>query len=168
MSRGTTTTIITAALLGGIHAQAEDWTQWRGPQRTGEVSAENTAWPDSLSDDHLTELWSIDLHESYASPINSGNLVYSVSTEDKKNEIVRAFDLESGEQAWEATWEGAMMAGNLALENLIAFVDLNDFSGLERMSEGHPAFHPLLDKFLTELRLGRLGDDSDVRAAMLS
>ena len=40
-----------------------------------------------------------------------------------------------------------MMAANLGLENLVAFVDLNDFSGLERMSEGHPAFHPLLDKF---------------------
>ena len=40
-----------------------------------------------------------------------------------------------------------MMAANLGLDNLIAFIDLNDFSGLERMSDGHPAFHPLLDKF---------------------
>ena len=24
---------------------------------------------------------------------------------------------------------------------------MNDFSGLERMSEGHPAFHPLSEKF---------------------
>lgn len=55
--------------------------------------------------------------------------------------------LSDGECQEGSTWEGAMMAGNLALENLIAFVDLNDFSGLERMSEGHPAFHPVLDKF---------------------
>ena len=39
-----------------------------------------------------------------------------------------------------------MMAANLDLDNLIAFVDLNDFGGLTRMSEGHPAFYPLLDK----------------------
>ncbi len=57
--------------------------------------------------------------------------------------------LSDGECQEGSTWEGAMMAGNLALENLTAFVDVNDFSGLERMSEGHPAFHPLLDKFLT-------------------
>jgi transketolase len=56
--------------------------------------------------------------------------------------------LSDGECQEGSTWEGAMMAANLKLDNLVAFVDLNDFSGLERMSEGHPAFHPLLDKFL--------------------
>lgn len=55
--------------------------------------------------------------------------------------------LSDGECQEGSTWEGAMMAANLRLDNLIAFVDLNDFSGLERMSEGHPAFHPLLPKF---------------------
>lgn len=55
--------------------------------------------------------------------------------------------LSDGECQEGSTWEGAMMAANLGLENLIAFVDMNDFSGLERMSEGHPAFHPLADKF---------------------
>ena len=55
--------------------------------------------------------------------------------------------LSDGECQEGSTWEGAMMAGNLKLDNLIATVDMNDFSGLERMSEGHPAFHPLADKF---------------------
>jgi transketolase len=55
--------------------------------------------------------------------------------------------LSDGECQEGSTWEGAMMAANLKLENLVAFVDMNDFSGLERMSEGHPAFHPLADKF---------------------
>lgn len=40
-----------------------------------------------------------------------------------------------------------MMAGNLGLENIVAFVDCNDWSGLERMSEAHKAFHPLAEKF---------------------
>ena len=55
--------------------------------------------------------------------------------------------LSDGECQEGSTWEAAMMAGNLKLSNLIAFVDMNDFSGLERMSEGHPAFHPLSEKF---------------------
>ena len=55
--------------------------------------------------------------------------------------------LSDGECQEGSTWEGAMMAANLHLESLVAFVDLNDFGGLERMSEGHPAFPPLADKF---------------------
>ena len=40
----------------------------------------------------------------------------------------------------------AASVANLGLGNLVGFVDLNDFGGLARMSEGHPAFYPLLDK----------------------
>jgi transketolase len=39
-----------------------------------------------------------------------------------------------------------MMAANLKLDNLIAFMDYNDFGGLERMSDGHPAFYPVVPK----------------------
>jgi len=45
-----------------------------------------------------------------------------------------------------STWEAMMMAANLKLDNLIAFMDFNDFGGLERMSEGHQAFYPLVEK----------------------
>jgi transketolase len=55
--------------------------------------------------------------------------------------------LSDGECQEGSTWEAAMMAGNLKLDNLTAFVDYNDFSGLDRMSEAHPAFHPLGEKF---------------------
>jgi transketolase len=55
--------------------------------------------------------------------------------------------LSDGECQEGSTWEAAMMAANLRLGNLIMFVDYNDFGGLERMSEGHPAFAPLAEKF---------------------
>ncbi len=61
---------------------------------------------------------------------------------DRRTYIV----LSDGELQEGSTWEAMMMAANLDLRNLIAFVDLNDFGGLTRMSEGHPAFYPLLDK----------------------
>jgi transketolase len=41
----------------------------------------------------------------------------------------------------------ARISTNLGLNNLVAFLDSNDFSGLERMSEGHKAFYPLREKF---------------------
>jgi transketolase len=38
------------------------------------------------------------------------------------------------------------MAANLGLGNLVGVMDNNDFTGLERLSEGHKAFYPLVDK----------------------
>jgi transketolase len=54
--------------------------------------------------------------------------------------------LSDGEFQEGSTWEAMMMAANLQLDNLIAFMDYNDFGGLERMSEGHQAFYPLVPK----------------------
>jgi transketolase len=54
--------------------------------------------------------------------------------------------LSDGECQEGSTWEAMLMAANLKLQNLVALVDVNDFSGLDRMSEAHPAFHPLPDK----------------------
>lgn len=54
--------------------------------------------------------------------------------------------MSDGELQEGSSWEGFMMAANLGLSNLTVFVDLNDFSGLERMSEGHKAFYPVVDK----------------------
>ncbi|HXZ67318.1 MAG TPA: transketolase [Alphaproteobacteria bacterium] len=54
--------------------------------------------------------------------------------------------LSDGEFQEGSTWEAMMMAANLKLDNLIAFMDFNDFGGLERMSDGHPAFYPLVSK----------------------
>jgi transketolase len=54
--------------------------------------------------------------------------------------------LSDGEFQEGSTWEAMMMAANLKLDNLIAFMDYNDFGGLEPMSTGHPAFYPLVSK----------------------
>jgi transketolase len=54
--------------------------------------------------------------------------------------------LSDGEFQEGSTWEALMMAANLNLDNLTAFMDLNDFSGLARMSEDHKAFYPMVDK----------------------
>jgi transketolase len=54
--------------------------------------------------------------------------------------------LSDGEFQEGSTWEAMMMAANLRLDNLIAFMDYNDFGGLERMSQGHQAFYPLVPK----------------------
>jgi len=55
--------------------------------------------------------------------------------------------LSDGELQEGSSWEAAMMAANLELDNLVVFIDSNDFGGMDRMSEHHRAFYPLRDKF---------------------
>lgn len=55
--------------------------------------------------------------------------------------------LSDGELQEGSTWEAAQMAANYSLQNLLLFVDLNDFGGLERISDHHPAVFPVAEKF---------------------
>jgi transketolase len=65
-----------------------------------------------------------------------------------KNTGARVYVLLSdGELQEGSTWEAVQMAANYRLENLLLFVDLNDFGGLERISEHHPAVFPVAEKF---------------------
>ena len=54
--------------------------------------------------------------------------------------------LSDGELQEGSTWEAMMMAANLGLANLLAYLDLNDFQGLGRTSETHPHFYPVAEK----------------------
>ena len=54
--------------------------------------------------------------------------------------------LSDGEMQEGSTWEAMMMAANMGLGNLLAFLDLNGFQSLGRTSETHPHFYPVLDK----------------------
>ena len=57
-----------------------------------------------------------------------------------KGSDVRVYVLLSDGECQEgSTWEVAMVAANLGLDNLVALVDRNDFGGMDRMSEVHPA-----------------------------
>ena len=55
--------------------------------------------------------------------------------------------LSDGEVQEGSTWEAFMMGSTLEANNLVAFIDNNDFQSLGRTSETHPSFYPLTDKF---------------------
>jgi transketolase len=63
----------------------------------------------------------------------------------RRDSVVYAV-LSDGEWQEGSVWEAMMMAPNLGLSNLVAFLDLNDFQGLGRTSETHPNFYPVADK----------------------
>jgi len=55
--------------------------------------------------------------------------------------------LSDGEVQEGSTWEAFMMGATLGVNNLVVFIDNNDFQSLGRTSETHPSFYPLTDKF---------------------
>ena len=54
--------------------------------------------------------------------------------------------LSDGELQEGSTWEAIAAAVNLKTTNIIAFLDLNDVTSLEKISEKQPAFYPVLEK----------------------
>ena len=101
--------------VGQEEANAQDWTQWRGPQRDGMVENETLSSADSLAG--LKEQWHVDLGPSYSSPIVVGDMVFVTETKDKQSEVVRALNRETGEQLWETEWQGAMTVPFFAKAN---------------------------------------------------
>lgn len=110
--------IVSFALLFALvvaDAANADWPQWRGPDRLGTI--ENANWPDALNDQTLKQLWRVELAEGYPGPIVSGGRVFTFESKGREKEIVRAFDVKTGEQAWETSWAGAMRVPFFAKRN---------------------------------------------------
>ena len=91
------------------------WPQWRGPARDGQVDGSN--WPVQLDDSSLAKVWSVPLGPSYSGPIVSDKLVFTTETQDKKEEVVTAYDRQSGEEVWQVKWEGSMTVPFFAASN---------------------------------------------------
>ncbi len=91
-----------------------DWTQWRGPNRDSRLDAE---WPATLTEANLKLLWSKPFGPSYSGPIISGDTLFVTETRDKKEEVVTALDVQSGEPKWTAQWPGSMRVPFFAARN---------------------------------------------------
>ena len=81
-------------------AAAQDWPQWRGPNRDGAVlSFRNpTSWPA-----RLTELWKVEVGLGYATPLLVGDRVY-VYTRQGEDEVMMALDAGSGQVIWRTSY----------------------------------------------------------------
>jgi len=104
---------IAAVLLLGVFesANAQDWTQWRGPSRDGLVPAASTpsAWPESLR-----RLWRVEIGEGYASPVVSRGRVFIHGRRDPE-EVVAAIDLASGEILWQQKYAAPFQKNQYAV-----------------------------------------------------
>ena len=81
-------------------AAAQDWPQWRGPNRDGAVASFSapTSWPAAL-----TELWKVDVGLGYATPLLVGDRLY-VFTRQGNDEVMMALDPGSGDVIWRTSY----------------------------------------------------------------
>ena len=108
-------TLSAFTLLALPLAAADEWTQWRGPQRDAHVQTKD--WPASLGEDMLKPMWRKELGPSYSGPIVSRDKIFVTETENKSHETIRALDRTTGEEIWKTKWEGAMKVPFFANRN---------------------------------------------------
>jgi outer membrane protein assembly factor BamB len=88
--------VLFAALLPQL-VGAQDWPQWRGPQRDGAVVAftEPKAWPEQLK-----RKWKVKVGAGHSSPVVAGQRVY-LHARAGEQEVVQALDLATGKPLWQ-------------------------------------------------------------------
>ena len=94
-----TSLLLVGGLLGvSLSARADDWPQWRGPNRDG-ISKETgllKAWPK----DGPKQLWKNDqVGGGYSTPSVVGNRVYLMGDKNDEEYLI-ALDVETGKQVW--------------------------------------------------------------------
>lgn len=95
---------------GSLSALAQDWAQWRGPQRDGIATTFKNPkeWPDTL-----TLKWKVPVGEGHSSPVLVGNRVYLLARQDEQ-EVVASYDLKSGKQLWRHSYVADYMVHEAA------------------------------------------------------
>ncbi len=88
-----------AVVLAPVVA-AQDWPQWRGPNRDGVIASfrEPASWPKTL-----TKRWNLDVGTGYATPLVVGSRVY-VFTRQGENEVMTALDASSAKVIWRTSY----------------------------------------------------------------
>lgn len=86
-------------VCSGVALAANDWPQWRGPQRSG-VSAETgllQQWPP----EGPRLVWRVtNVGRGFSTPVVVGERLYLLSSEGVENELVRAFNVADGMLIW--------------------------------------------------------------------
>lgn len=92
-------TLAVVSFLVPLHA--EDWPQWRGPQRDGTSSEAGllAEWPK----DGPKLVWQrTDIGSGYSTPSVAGDKVYVLSNQGLEDEFVQALNAKDGKELWRA------------------------------------------------------------------
>jgi outer membrane protein assembly factor BamB len=104
----TTSVMVGCVLLFGAScACAQDWPQWRGPNRDGKATGFKapTTWPKEL-----TKKWTVTVGDGVATPALVGDKLYVFTRQDGK-EVIRCLDAASGKELWQDMYEAQGATG---------------------------------------------------------
>lgn len=103
----TAITIPTSSLL------TQDWPQWRGPGRDGQVAGFKAPakWPAALK-----KRWSVAVGGGYGSPVVVGGKIF-LHTREEGNEVVSAVDLANGKTLWRDQYPAPFEKNQYALKH---------------------------------------------------
>src|SRR4030095_16462974 len=89
------------ALIATTGVFAQDWPQWRGPNRDAKASEFKApkTWPKELS-----QKWKVTVGEGVATPALVGDKLYVFSRQDG-NEIARCLNASDGKELWAERYE---------------------------------------------------------------
>lgn len=92
--------IVTALASSGF---AQDWPQFLGPDRNSKSPETGIlrTWPEGGPE----VLWTVDLGIGYGGPVVKNGKVYLLDREKETADIMRCFDLDSGEELWKFEYE---------------------------------------------------------------
>ena len=86
-------------LIAVFSLWADDWPQWRGPNRDGQIRfAEPKTWPEKL-----TTRWKITVGEGYASPLLAGGRILQFARQGD-DEVAMAIDPANGKILWRQSY----------------------------------------------------------------
>ena len=96
-----------ALMLIAGDASAQDWPQWRGPNRDAKATGFTApkTWPKEL-----TEKWKVTVGEGVATPALVGDKLYVFSREGG-NEMVRCLNADTGKEIWQDKYESEAVGG---------------------------------------------------------
>src|SRR6185369_9222307 len=88
-------------------AWAQDWPQWRGPDRDGKASGFTApkTWPKEL-----TQKWKVTVGDGVATPALVGDRLYVFSRQDGE-EVLRCLKADSGNEVWAQKYKAATIGG---------------------------------------------------------
>jgi outer membrane protein assembly factor BamB len=98
------------ALLSANCVAAQDWPQWRGPNRDARAEGFKApqTWPKEL-----TQKWKVAVGDGVATPALVGDKLYVFSRQDK-DEVIRCLDAATGKEIWQDKYQADPATGPAA------------------------------------------------------
>lgn len=92
-------TLLLCCIFLSTIAAAQDWPQWRGPNRDGNVSGATipTSWPKTLK-----EQWKVTVGIGHASPVVANGKIY-VFARQGEEEVLLSLDAVTGKEIWRSS-----------------------------------------------------------------